>query len=108
MVRLHKHAKNQMKPMLKRLKEMSTRMHNGSKTALMYCDQCWMPSIEEKVVPLVAPDGKEPKEGDAKELTVKWCVFCEEPVTPKVLFKKDYIALIKRLDMIYRGLRKNV
>lgn len=79
----------------------------------MYCEQCGFPSIEEKTIPMPKKKGR-PKKGTPKalkemtELTVKWCVFCEEPVKPKVMYKKNYIALIKRIDLIYKGLRKNV
>lgn len=113
MVRLHKHAKDQLKAVLKQLKGMDTYMRNGDKVAMMYCEQCWMPGIEEKTIPMPKKRGR-PKKGTPKalkemtELVVKWCVFCEEPVTPKVMYKKDYIGLVKRLDMIYRGLRKNI
>lgn len=88
-------------------------MHNGDKVAMMYCPDCWMPGIEEKTIPMPKKMGR-PKKGTPKalkemtELIVKWCVFCEEPVKPKVKFKKDYAILIKRLDLIYRGLRKNI
>ena len=112
MVRLHEHAKGQLKGVLKRLREMDNYMSNGSKTAIMYCDQCHMPAIEEKTIPMPKKRGR-PKKGTPKilkemtELTVKWCAFCEEPVKPKAKFRKDYIALVKRLDRIYKGLQKN-
>lgn len=113
MVKLHAHAKGELKGVIKKLRNMDTYMRDGRKSAIMYCGQCHMPSIEERTIPLPKKRGR-PKKGipkalrEATELTVKWCVFCEEPVQPKVRHKKEYIALVQQLDRIYKGLRKNV
>ena len=94
---------------------MKTYMRNGKKVAMMYCPECHMPGIEEKQIPVkIKKKPGRPRKNElkapqkVKEITIKWCVFCEEPVKPKVLFKKDYISLVKNLSLIYRGIKKNI
>lgn len=96
-IRLHNHAKNQIKKIIGKIRKMPNTQYNGQKTGMMYCEHCILPSIEERIA-----------KRKEKEIRIKWCVFCDQQVVGRIVLKKQYLVMMKNLSLIYKGLRKNI